>query len=150
HGSVLQHDRMHCRGIAILGTDPLPSQEKDSMFPPPLAKKPKNAQKGSFFDHSEAPIGLGPIFRRMEWRVRGKDWIRGCVRAPDEDGLFSNTSLPHFRIDPILLDSAFQLASHWDLDREEGWISVPIGVKRVIFYGHLRKERRLLVEARVC
>ncbi|MGC3999550.1 MAG: beta-ketoacyl synthase N-terminal-like domain-containing protein [Anaeromyxobacter sp.] len=84
----------------------------------------------SFYRTSRDPVALGPLFCRAQWiELRGTEAV-GFIESPDPGGIVGGSTCPAFRIDPLLLDSAFQLAGSVE-GFGEGFVCVPVAVQAV-------------------
>ncbi len=81
----------------------------------------------TFYRLSRDPVALGPLFCRAHWLEIQGDEIRGTVEPPDVRRILARTTWPAFRLDPLLLDSAFQVAGSLE-GYGEGWVCVPMSV----------------------
>jgi enediyne polyketide synthase len=117
---------------------------------PPRSEGTRGASR---YEALRWPIRLGPSFLRLDWVERTATGARGALRAIDEGRLFGRTTAPRLLVDPLLLDAAFQVASHEVMDGPEGYTAVPVGIGRVVFPRAFQDRRRqlpgrhLLVEA---
>ena len=51
----------------------------------------------------------------------------GVIRAPRQRDATDRTAWPVFQIDPLVMDTAFQIAANWD-GFGEGHVSIPYGI----------------------
>jgi hypothetical protein len=96
----------------------------------PLAEGEGQVRARSFYRTSRDPVALGPLFCRAQWLELDDDEATGTIAAPDPAAIVGCTTCPSFRIDPLLLDSAFQLAGSVEGFRE-GFVCVPVAVGAV-------------------
>lgn len=88
------------------------------------------AKARSFFHMARAPVTLGPLYSRGEWiQVRDRV-IVGRIRAPRQRDVSDRTSFPLFQVDPLMMDTAFQIAANWD-GLGQGCVSIPYGLERL-------------------
>lgn len=84
----------------------------------------------SVFVTTDDPITLGRRFRRAaEIRV-DETRVTGRILPPDRRDIFAHTRAPRFVLQPLVLDTAFQIAANWDGVRN-GFVSVPLGVESI-------------------
>jgi enediyne polyketide synthase len=84
----------------------------------------------SFYRLSRDPVALGPLFCRARWiDIRGVEG-RATVEAFDPRRVVPGLAAPVFQVDPLLLDSAFQVAGSVE-GYGEGWVCVPIAIARL-------------------
>jgi len=84
----------------------------------------------SFYRLSRDPVALGPLFCRVRWLELAGAEATATIVAPDPRRVVAGTGWPVFQVDPLLLDSAFQVAG----SREgygEGFVCVPVGLARL-------------------
>ena len=140
----LASDRLHHRARIRLERDAGPRAPKTVAIPDPTG--PAHAR--SAFHLARHPVGLGPLFSRARWVQVLEDQVVGSVDPYRPEQVTARTSLPVFRVDPLLLDCAFQVASNWD-GYIRGLASVPMGVASISI-GRLRAtEEKARVHARV-
>ena len=96
------------------------------------------AQARSIFHLAHDPVYLGPLFCRAEWVFVGEDTVEGLVRAPRQREIFAHIGSPRFKLDPMMLDTAFQVAANWD-GHHRRVVSIPMGVASI----ELGRPRRL-------
>jgi hypothetical protein len=73
-----------------------------------------------------------------------EDSVTGTVRAPRQREIVRDTSHPLFQVDPLLMDSALQVAANWD-GVTHRWVSIPMAIGKLL----LGRPRRLAETARV-
>ena len=127
-GRVLQANRLHHRARVILRRDDHhPPLESDFIAPvddgSPLRSR-------SVFALSSDPVLLGPQFLRAQWIRVVDNEITGTIRPPRERAIMARSAMPQFQVDPMVLDTAFQIAANWD-GIAHGWVSVPMAVARI-------------------
>jgi acyl transferase domain-containing protein/NAD(P)-dependent dehydrogenase (short-subunit alcohol dehydrogenase family) len=87
----------------------------------------------SFYQLSRDPVELGPLFCRARWvELRGAE-ARATIEPFDPRQVTApagGSAWPAFQVDPLLLDSAFQVAGSAE-GYGEGWVCVPIAVDRL-------------------
>jgi hypothetical protein len=118
--------RIHQHGYYVLG--PAPHVE------PGTGKLPDalpGSRARSIFHLAKEPLYLGPLFCRAEWVYVGETEVEGIIRAPRQREIFTHVARPHFQLDPLLLDAAFQVAANWD-GHHNHLVSVPMGVEQLI------------------
>ncbi|ACG75205.1 Beta-ketoacyl synthase [Anaeromyxobacter sp. K] len=101
----------------------------------------------SFYRLSRDPVELGPLFCRVRWLELLGGAARATVEPADLRAAIPGVRAPAFRIDPLLLDAAFQVAGSLE-GYGEGWVCVPIAVERLRAGRALRAGERARVEAR--
>ena len=85
----------------------------------------------TFYRTTTDPVALGPLFCRAQWiELRGTEAC-GTIEPPDHRRILGGTTWPAFRVDPLLLDSAFQLAGSVE-GYGEGFVCVPVGLEGVV------------------
>lgn len=137
-GRTLQELRLHHTARVLL------QREAPALAIREIVEPAGVARARSFFHMAKDPVGLGPIFCRAAWlRVDGNT-VYGRVRAPRMRDLFAHTGSPRFQLDPIVMDSAFQIAANWDGLANQN-VSIPFGVEAV----EAGRMRALAEEARV-
>ncbi|HEX4459680.1 MAG TPA: SDR family NAD(P)-dependent oxidoreductase, partial [Polyangia bacterium] len=141
-GALSQRDR-HYRATIELGAPLPPPDLADDALPPHGARQP------SYFDRSQTPVALGPLFRLVDWIARHERGCVGQVRPPVERELFAFTGAPHFAVDPLLLDAAFQVAANWDVARTNGFVAIPLGFAALTFHAARPPATPVLVVADV-
>ena len=80
----------------------------------------------------------GPLFQMIRSLGRcGREGIEGTLEVQPRDAWFRSNPDPHVVIDPVLVDSAMHLLGAWHLEQPDwsGRILLPIGVRRLDFYG---------------
>jgi hypothetical protein len=92
-------------------------------------------------------VRLGPRFQHIAWVERGETTVRGAVRPPRTSALHARTRAPRWLADPLVLDAAFQIASHWDALRPGGAVAVPLGVRRIVVGARRPETSGAVVEA---
>jgi enediyne polyketide synthase len=140
----LRRDRLHYRASVLLG--PAARRRDDDTRPQVLTEAPRQP---SLFDTLRTPIALGRAYRNIAWVERHAHAVRAELRPPEEHGLFPRTAAPRLITDPLLVDAAFQVASHWDGLGPERRISIPVGVRLFEFFARRPPDAGALVEARV-
>ena len=141
-GALSQRDR-HYRATLELGAPLPPLEVVDPPLPPDRARQP------SYFDRSQAPVALGPLFRLVDFIARDERRCVGQVRPPVEHELFAFTGAPHFAVDPLLLDAAFQVAANWDVARRGGYVAIPLGFQALTWHATRPPATPVLVTAEV-
>ncbi|ACL67359.1 Beta-ketoacyl synthase [Anaeromyxobacter dehalogenans 2CP-1] len=101
----------------------------------------------SFYRLSRDPVELGPLFCRVRWLELLGGAARATVEPADLRAAIPGVRAPAFRVDPLLLDAAFQVAGSLE-GYGEGWVCVPIAVERLRAGRALRAGERARVEAR--
>jgi acyl transferase domain-containing protein/NAD(P)-dependent dehydrogenase (short-subunit alcohol dehydrogenase family) len=86
----------------------------------------------SFYQLSRDPVELGPLFCRARWvELRGAE---ACATIepfdPRQVAAPGGSAWPAFQVDPLLLDSAFQVAGSLE-GYGEGWVCVPVAFERL-------------------
>ncbi|MBM7118797.1 SDR family NAD(P)-dependent oxidoreductase [Archangium primigenium] len=114
--------RIHQQGMFVLGP-PRPLELSEGKLPEALP----GSRARSIFHLAKEPLYLGPLFCRAEWVYVGDTEVEGIIRAPRQRDIFTHVSGPHFQLDPLLLDAAFQVAANWD-GHHNNLVSVPMGV----------------------
>src|SRR5690606_11058240 len=138
-GGRLPRSRVHCRGRVVSG----PRWH----LPPGTGTLPEQltgARAKSIFHLAKDPVALGPLFCRADWVYVGHASVEGIIRAPRQRDVFSDLTAPRFQVDPLLLDTAFQVAANWD-GHHLGVVSIPMGVGRLL----KGRDRRLSESAHV-
>ena len=79
----------------------------------------------------------GPSFRGVKSVDQvDENGIEGTLEAPPDTGLFRSHKKPNFVTDPVLLDTAGQLAAFWAAERlDTGFVGSPIAFKALHIYG---------------
>ena len=116
---------MHFRGTFVLGKAPIHA--------PGTGRLPEvlsGARSKSIFHLAKDPVYLGPLFCCAEWVYVGPRSVEGLVRAPRQREIFAHLTRPRFQLDPLLLDTSFQVAANWD-GHHLGVVSIPMGVGRI-------------------
>jgi enediyne polyketide synthase len=127
-GRVLQANRLHHRARVILCRDELRPAIVAGFIAPVDDGSPLRSR--SVFALSSDPVVLGPQFLRAQWLRVVDNEITGTVRPPRERAIMARSAMPQFQVDPMVLDTAFQIAANWD-GIAHGWVSVPMAVARV-------------------
>ncbi|MFV8751882.1 SDR family NAD(P)-dependent oxidoreductase [Nannocystaceae bacterium ST9] len=135
-GRVLQANRLHHRARVILrriersaaGVEPPRATILPGFDAPVDDGSPLRSR--SVFALSSDPVLLGPQFLRAQWIRVIDNEISGTVRPPRERAIMARSAMPQFQVDPMVLDTAFQIAANWD-GIAHGWVSVPMAVARV-------------------
>jgi hypothetical protein len=87
----------------------------------------------SFYQLSRDPVELGPLFCRARFvELRGAEG-RATIEPFDPRQVTApagGSAWPSFQVDPLLLDSAFQVAGSVE-GYGEGWVCVPIAIERL-------------------
>jgi enediyne polyketide synthase len=133
NGSLLERDRPFCSARVIAVRAEPQSGDPLTATPAELADAPATAQRGSIFEHSDRPVRLGPRFHHIAWLERSENAVRGAIRPPPAAAMHARTRAPRWLADPLVLDTAFQIASHWEALRAGGAVAVPLGVRRIVF-----------------
>jgi len=118
-------DRVHFRGVVRTRAS---SSALEAL--PPLAKLVSGGRPSIFAD-LQRPIELGPPFQCILGIERHAGGVRARLARHQPHALFAGTTAPRFLVDPLLLDAAFQVASHGDALDEDGWLSIPVGFARL-------------------
>jgi acyl transferase domain-containing protein/NAD(P)-dependent dehydrogenase (short-subunit alcohol dehydrogenase family) len=128
-GRVLQANRMHHRARVVLRRS---SGEAPAIVTSLVAPVDDGSplRSRSVFALSSDPVVLGPQFLRAQWLRVVDDEITGTIRPPRERAIMARSAMPHFQVDPMVLDTAFQIAANWD-GIAHGWVSVPMAVARL-------------------
>jgi len=118
--------RTHFSGTLVLGVRP-----KVARGPGTLTTSLSGARAKSIYHLARDPVALGPLFCRADWVYIGHASVEGRVRAPRLRDVFRDLTSPVFQVDPLLLDTAFQVAANWD-GHHLGVVSIPMGVGRIV------------------
>ena len=121
-GPTIRTRRVHFRGTFVLGKAP-PVVAGTGRLPEVLT----GARAKSIFHLAKDPVYLGPLFCCAEWVYVGADSVEGLVRAPRHREIFAHLTRPRFQLNPLLLDTSFQVAANWD-GHHLGVVSIPMGV----------------------
>jgi enediyne polyketide synthase len=146
-GRVLQANRLHHRArVVMCREDDRPTLAPDFEAPvddlSPLRSR-------SVFALSSDPVVLGPQFLRAQWIRVIDNEITGTVRPPRERAIMARSAMPQFQVDPMVLDTAFQIAANWD-GISHGWVSVPMAVAQVQVGRRMRRAGEVTrVRARI-
>jgi enediyne polyketide synthase len=141
NGRVLQERRVHHAGNVTLRR----ANESGAVARVHSVIEPSGvARAHSFFHMARDPVALGPIFSRAHLIKVAGEHVFGRIRAPRMRDLFAHTSTPRFALDPMVMDSAFQIAANWD-GLVNDFVSIPFAVERIT----LGRLRALDEEARV-
>lgn len=127
-GRVLQANRLHHRARVVLRRGDEPTPIDTSMTAPVDDGSPLRSR--SVFALSSDPVVLGPQFLRAQWLRVVDDEITGTIRPPRERAIMARSAMPRMQVDPMVLDTAFQIAANWD-GISHGWVSVPMAVARL-------------------
>jgi len=148
-GLLLERDRPFCsaRVLAVPAGAHLDDAPEDSSAE--FGAEPGTTRRGSIFEHSDRPVRLGPRFHHIAWIERSGNTVRGAVRPPLSSAMHARTRAPRWLADPLVLDAAFQIASHWDALRPGGVVAVPLSVRRVVLGACRPDATGAFVEARV-
>lgn len=134
-------ERVHARAAVRLEAGaPAPVQHA-------LPESEGRVRARSFYRLSRDPVELGPLFCRVRWLELLGNAARATVEPADLRAAVPGVRAPAFRIDPLLLDAAFQVAGSLE-GYGEGWVCVPIAVERLRAGRALRAGERARVEAR--
>ncbi len=138
-----QLDRVHQRARIrmVRGTLPAPRRLEIGEGQGPLHAR-------SFFHMGDEPLGRGPLFSLACWIQVDERGAVGTALPARPREIFRDTSWPRFQIDPILLDTALQVAGSWDGFRE-GYFPVPLGFGRLVPGRPLRAGEQARVRAQV-
>ena len=139
---TLESNRLHHRARLLLERT-TPAPRTVSVPDPGLVAHARSA-----FHLAEHPIGLGPLYSRARWLQVWDEHVVGTVEPYDRADVTARTLLPVFRVDPLLLDCAFQIASNWD-GYLRGLASVPLAVRSVSIGRPRAADERARVHARV-
>jgi len=80
----------------------------------------------------------GPLFQMIRSLGRvGREGIEGTLEVQPRDGWFASDADPQVALDPVLVDAAMHVLGAWHLEQPDwtGRILLPIGVRRLDFYG---------------
>lgn len=141
-GRVVQADRLHHRGKFVFAR---------ALPPPDRVEIPEGSgvvQARSFFHMAKDPIRLGPLFCRAEWLQITSQEVTGSVRAPRQRDVLRDSSYPLFQIDPLLMDTAFQIAANWD-GHHHAFVSLPLALGAVTLHRPRERGEGARVHARV-
>lgn len=106
------------------------------------------AKARSFFHMARDPVTLGPLYSRGEWIQVKDEVVVGRIRAPRQRDVSDRTSYPLFQVDPLMMDTAFQIAANWDGLRG-GHVSIPYGLERLRMGRARRRGEGARVRAQV-
>lgn len=151
-GALLDRDRPFCSARVVAVRADGHANEAASAVPlelAELARAPATPRCRSIFEHSDRPVRLGPRFRHIAWIERSGNGVRGAVQPPPASALHARTRAPRWLADPLVLDAALQIASHWDALRPGGAVAVPLAARRIVFGARRPDESGALVEALV-
>ncbi len=115
-------DRLHASARVVLAAGPPASAST-----PPIVESEGRVRARSFYRECRDPVSLGPLFCRTRWVEIRTEQARATIEGADLRRVLANTGWPAFRVDPILLDSAFQVAGSLE-GYGEGWVCVPMAV----------------------
>jgi 3-oxoacyl-(acyl-carrier-protein) synthase/NAD(P)-dependent dehydrogenase (short-subunit alcohol dehydrogenase family) len=139
--------RLLFEGTVVLG-EPREGGEATERIAPSRSEGTRGASR---YETLRWPIRLGPSFRRLAWVECTAAGARGALRTIDERRLFGRTTAPRLIADPLLLDVAFQVATHHAMNGADGAASVPVGIGRIVFPRSFQDrrlaERHVLIEA---
>ena len=136
-------DRLHQRGRVLLGRG---APRRGSAAA--MAEAPGPVRARSFVHLGREPLGRGPLFSLAAWIQVLEDGAVGAALPATPRDIFGFTSWPQFVVDPVLLDTALQVAGSWDGFRH-GHCAIPIGFGRVAPGRRLAARERARVRARV-
>jgi acyl transferase domain-containing protein len=127
--------RIHAAARIRLGARP------PARFAAPIPEGDGVVRARSFYRTSRDPVALGPLFCRAQWiELRGAA-AAGSIEPADPAAVVGGTAWPAFRVDPLLLDSAFQLAGSVE-GFGEGHVCVPVAVEAIAVGRGLRPGER--------
>ncbi len=136
-------DRLHQRAQVLLARGAPPRRILAE-----AAEAPGPVHARSFVHLGREPLGRGPLFSLAAWiQVLEAGAVGTALPAAPRD-IFSFASWPRFVVDPVLLDTALQVAGSWDGFRE-GHCAVPLGFGRVVPGRRLAPRERARVRASV-
>jgi enediyne polyketide synthase len=139
-------ERRFCSGVVALErSTTAPALEEEAA----IVAAPARAHHGSAFVGLEDPIALGPLFHNIAWVRANERSAIGCVVPPAHDRLFARSHAPRFACDPLALDAAFQIASHWEYLRNPRFLPIPVGFARWTRHADRPIDAAALVEAEV-
>jgi len=122
---ALQRDRLHHRAVAVLRRS-----RRKAGLPMDIRERPGLVKSLSLFQGAREPVELGAVFWNAAWIQTFEREVIGSIRAPRHHDLFRTTSYPVFQIDPLVLDSAFQIAANWD-GHHNRVVPIPVAVDRI-------------------
>ena len=125
NGVVLQRDRLHHSARVVLR-----EVRRRGGLTIDIPERAGLVKSHSLFQGLRDPVELGPIYHNAAWIQTFEREVIGSVRVPRHRELFSDTSYPVFQVDPLVLDTAFQIAANWD-GHHHGLVSIPISVDRL-------------------
>ncbi len=146
-GRVLHANRLHHRARVVLRRGEERTSIVAGMSAPVDDGSPLRSR--SVFALSSDPVVLGPQFLRAQWLRVTDNEITGTIRPPRERAIMARSAMPQFQVDPMVLDTAFQIAANWD-GITHGWVSVPMAVARVQIGLRMRRPAEVTrVHARI-
>ncbi|HEX6273135.1 MAG TPA: SDR family NAD(P)-dependent oxidoreductase [Polyangiaceae bacterium] len=148
-GSFLDRDRPFCSARVIAVRSGAKPENGLSPASVELPDAPATARRGSIFEHSDLPVGLGPRFHHVAWVECRGNTVRGAIAPPLGSAMHARTRAPQWLADPLVLDAAFQIASHWDALRPGGAVAVPVALRRVVLCARRPDTSGAVVEALV-
>jgi enediyne polyketide synthase len=134
-------ERVHAVATIRVAATPLEPRRHD------IPEGDGRVRARSFYRLSRDPVELGPMFCRVRWVELLGGAARATIEPADLRLPIPGVRSPAFRVDPLLLDSAFQVAGSLE-GYGEGWVCVPIAVARLRVGRALRPGERARVEAR--
>lgn len=134
-------DRVHASAVVRLA-EGAPEPRRHA-----LPESEGRVRARSFYRLSRDPVELGPLFCRVRWLELLGGAARATIEPADLRIAIPGVRAPAFRVDPLLLDAAFQVAGSLE-GYGEGWVCVPIAVERLRAGRALRAGERARVEAR--
>jgi hypothetical protein len=115
-------ERVHASARVLLAPPDVPPPAA-----PPVPEREGRVRARSFYRLSRDPVALGPLFCRARWiDVRGEEAC-AAIEPPNVRRIVPGTTWPVFRVDPLLLDSAFQVAGSLE-GYAEGFVCVPVAI----------------------
>jgi len=140
---VLQRDRLHHRARIVLR-----QARRRSGLKIEIPERPGLVKSHSLFQGAHDPVELGPIYYNAAWIQTFEREVIGSVKVPPHRELFRDTSYPVFQVDPLVLDTSFQIAANWD-GHHNGVVSIPISVDRITIQEVRPADRGARVRAAV-
>lgn len=136
-------DRLHQRARVLLARSAPPSRRATA-----IVETPGRFHSRGFVHLGREPLGRGPLFSLAAWIQVSEDGAVGTALPAEPRDIFAFTSWPQFVVDPVLLDTALQVAGSWDGFRN-GRCAIPLGFGRVVRGRRLAPRERARVRASV-
>lgn len=134
-------DRVHASAIVRLADGAAEPRRHD------IPESDRRVRARSFYRLSRDPVELGPLFCRVRWVELLDGLARATIEPADLRLAIPGVRSPAFRVDPLLLDSSFQVAGSLE-GYGEGWVCVPVAVAELRVGRALGAGERARVEAR--